>query len=75
MGVMRIMGAKTGDTEATWDPTNLRSTKDAKGVFDKNLGRGLLAFAPGGDDGGSVRLREFDPNAQEIIFTKQFVGG
>ena len=73
MGVMRILG-KEGDVESRWDPNNAKSLQKALEKFTElHETRRMLAFETGSE--GSTLVKEFNPNAQEIVFTPQFQGG
>lgn len=74
MGVMRVLNIK-GDTETRWDPNSKISTMKASAVFEVNKRLGLVAYKVDEHGVGSEQIKAFDPEAHEIIFTRQHVGG
>lgn len=74
MGVMRVLNSK-GDTETRWDPKSKISTMKASATFEVNKRLGLRAFKVDEHGVGSEQIEKFDPEAHEIIFTRQHVGG
>jgi hypothetical protein len=66
-----------GDTKLIWNRSNTDEVENARATFDrltKNLK--YAAYSVKGKDGekGEV-LREFDPNAERIIFAPPMIGG
>ncbi len=73
MGQMSVMG-KRGDSVITWDPKNEESTKTAKQAFETITRQGMQPYLADGTGRGEA-IREFDPEAREIIFTPPMSGG
>lgn len=67
-----------GDTKTIWDPRNPDEVAAARAQFDTLVGtKRFSAFRVSPEDPNEpgVRLREFDPNAQRIIFIPPVAGG
>jgi hypothetical protein len=69
-GILRVLSSR-GDDEYAWE--DRKSTAAAKKVFDDLIAKHHAAFAK--KDDGHERIKEFDPNAKEIIMVKPLVGG
>ena len=65
---------RSGDTAVQWAPENQTETETAKQVFDRFAAAGYAMFRaePGTT---ATQIREFDPEAKEIVATRPFVGG
>ena len=76
MHAMAVMG-KEGDTKHIWDKTKPAEVEAAKGMWDKLVKENrYLAFSVTGKDGAKgEQMREFDPNAERIIFVPAMQGG
>lgn len=69
MGVIRKLGVE-GDVETAWEVGDDGTVKEARQVFDLAVKeKQYLAFADG------EQVREFVPEAGEIILTRRLVGG
>jgi hypothetical protein len=66
MGMLRITDS-TGDTRLPWDENSLDAVK---AVFDRNMGKGYAAFKD-----AKQRIKEFDPDAEEIIMVAPIQAG
>lgn len=64
----------TGDTRVQWDSTDDTEVEIARAAFIKARQGGKLAYKIE-DDGENVQLHQFDPEAREILFVPQHVGG
>lgn len=73
MGIIRWMCAD-GDTQLAWDTCNPASIDRAREMIERAFreGRGVFGLD---ETGVGVRLREFDPNAREIVVIPQIKGG
>lgn len=69
-GVLRVL-SRNGDDEYPWE--NEKTAEDAKRMFDDLIVKRHAAFAKRVD--GHERIKEFDPNAEEIIMVRPLVGG
>jgi hypothetical protein len=72
---MAIMD-ETGDTKIMWSRDNEDEIAVARRTFDDMKKKGYTAFRVTGKDGvAGEQMREFDPGAERIIFTKPQAGG
>jgi hypothetical protein len=74
MHSMHMLG-RQGDTETHWDPADPESVRTARRLFEQYKNARCLAFTirePGGD---AFQIRDFDPEAGEIVVTRPLVGG
>ena len=69
-GKLRVLSSR-GDDEYAW--TDKKSADKAMKVFDDLIAKKHAAFAKRGDS--HERIKEFDPDASEIIMVKPLVGG
>ena len=74
MGIMHVLG-KSGDSETRWDPADPQSVKQARERFEEYRRRGLLAFVASEAGAEAVHVRDFHPEAGEIVFTRPLIGG
>lgn len=76
-GVLSVPGATTGHTEITWDPDNEAEVAVARAAFDAAKAGGLRAYRRGDGEHGTVGgvIKEFDPDAGEIVIIPRPVGG
>lgn len=61
----------TGDTEVKWDPNVQVEVDAARAQFDLLKGKGYLAYRK---DDNQV-IRDFDPDAREIVMKQPTAGG
>lgn len=74
-GEMAVMG-KEGDTKIIWDKSKKVEVDNAKASFDRLIKEGYSAFLVAGDKGEKDRqIKEFDPNAERLIFVPPFQAG
>jgi len=67
---------KSGDTKIIWDSEKPVEVENAKETFNRFKKKGYLAFKVVGKEGTkSEQLREFDSDAERIIFSPPIVGG
>ena len=67
---------ETGDTKILWSRDNEDEVAVARKTFDEMKKKGFTAFRVTGKDGvAGEQMREFDPAAERIIFTKPHAGG
>jgi hypothetical protein len=66
----------TGDTMVRWDPRNPVEVAVARQAFTARRAQGALAYrvTNGGRTQGEA-IRDFDPEAREIVLTPQMQGG
>ncbi len=62
---------KSGDAHITWDDANVA---DAKQMFADLKGKGYMAFRVK-DGAKDEQIRDFDPEAKEIIMVPPMRGG
>lgn len=75
LNVFAVLGLN-GDTKHVWDKTKPVEVKAAKELFERMRKEGYLAFSVKAENGEkNLQLHEFDPNAQQVIFTPQMQGG
>ena len=74
MGRLRILG-KDGDREMPWTPADSRQLTAVRCEFETLLRAGYQAYSL--DDTGRTgeHLRQFNPEAAEIILAPRFRGG
>jgi hypothetical protein len=66
----------TGDTKIMWSKDNEDEIENARRSFDNMKKKGYTAFRVTGKNGEpGEQMREFDPDAERIIFTKPQAGG
>jgi hypothetical protein len=65
-----------GDTKIIWDRTNDAEVQNARQTFKHFKDKKYAAYSVRGKEGekGEV-IRDFDPDAERIIFAPPFVGG
>ena len=64
----------SGDRQVTWQPDNPSEVAAAKAIFDAVKRRGYLVYSqPVG--GSGVAVRQFDPNAEDLIAVPPIVAG
>jgi len=67
---------ETGDTKIMWSKDNEDEIEVARATFKKMKDKGYTAFRVTGKNGEpGEQMREFDPDAERIIFTKPQAGG
>lgn len=72
--VIRVLD-RTGDTTTTWRPSYKVEVKQAETVFKEMAGKGYAMFAVAEPKAKPIQIREFDPEAHEIIAVPQLKGG
>ena len=74
MGTMSTMGRK-GDVKVSWNPDNKKEVEAAKRIFEENIKKGFAAFQEtrGGKKG--VQVKEFNKNAESVLFIPPVQGG
>lgn len=72
MGVFRKLGSN-GDTAVMWKPESKAEVKAAESAYDAARKAGLATYEV--KDGESELIREFNPNAEEIVAFAPIVGG
>lgn len=71
---LRILD-KTGDTQLTWDPTNVEEVASVREKFNEIVkGLGFLAYTVPTDGSQGEVIREFDPEHSTVL-TPQMQGG
>jgi hypothetical protein len=67
---------ETGDTKIMWSKDNDDEIEVARNAFDKMKKKGYTAFRVVGKAGEpGEQMKDFDPTAERIIFTKPQAGG
>lgn len=67
--LFRILTQKDGDKRVVWDSTSFQEIRDAKGMFDDLVSKGLVPYRVGEQgENTNETMPEFDPSAEEIIF-------
>jgi hypothetical protein len=76
VGVNRILD-QNGDTTVAWDVYDLESIRVAEELFARLTAERKIPFARavGAPAEEAVQIREFDPNAEEIIWVRPIAGG
>lgn len=72
--VLRVLN-RTGDTPTAWAVEDKASVQVAKSKFDALVGEGHLMFEAQAPGKTPELVREFNPEAFEIVAVKRFVGG
>ena len=65
----------TGDTRITWDPTNATEVEMAREAFEKAKENRYLAYTTDRAGNKGEVIRDFDPEAGDIVMSPQLVGG
>jgi len=73
-GTMSIM-CKHGDSKFHWNKKDPQSVAAAKEVFDAHQGKGYLAFSMNAKGDQGEQMRQFDPEAESVLFMPQMQGG
>lgn len=73
MNTLRVCN-RAGDSVTTWDPDDASLVQEAKRVFDAFKRHNYLAYKKKEGNAGE-QLREFDPNAHEIVMHEPLIGG
>jgi hypothetical protein len=76
MGTIRVMGA-SGDTATVWAPEDEAAVAEAERIFKEATAQGRAAFATlvGQKPEEAERVREFNPEAEEIVIIAPMAGG
>ena len=74
MGKMYVL-SRRGDTERTWDPADPNEAAKARKEFERYQADRCLAFSTPDTGGDASLIREFDPDASEIVVTRPLKGG
>ena len=76
MGIMRIVD-ETGDSTLTWSVEDERSVVEAAEMFTHLAAMKRLPFAraKGAPASEAELVRQFDPEAEEIVWVRPVVGG
>jgi hypothetical protein len=72
VGMLRVLN-DTGDSAVTWKPGNKVETEAAEIAFKAFQREGSLAFEQ--KDGRDVQVKEFNPDATDIIIVRPISGG
>ena len=70
--VLRILD-ESGDTQLRFDPEDAASVREVEERFEELMRRNFVAFDVSTQPGRIIR--EFDPEAREVIVSHQFSGG
>jgi hypothetical protein len=74
VGIMAILDS-TGDTRHTWDRKNAEEVAQMREIFDSMKAKGYVAYSVKRDGSKDKAIKEFDPDAEKIIFAPRLVGG
>lgn len=74
MGEMRVMGRK-GDTKISWNPDNRTEVDEARKAFNAYKDKGFAAFKVSKRGAKGEQVRDFCPDAEEILFVPPIQGG
>ena len=66
---------RSGDERTVFDTADSEQVELAMEHFNALIGRGLFASVPSGDGHSGRAIKEFDPEAETIIFRTQYAGG
>lgn len=72
--VMAILDS-TGDTRHTWDRNNAEEVAEMRALFDRMKAKGMVAYSVKRSGEKDKTIKQFDPNAEKIIFAPATVGG
>jgi hypothetical protein len=72
---MKCMDASQGDTRVFWDPKKPVEVDAARRAFEHLLANGYCAYQMEQGDKRGKLVREFCPDAQEIIMCAPLAGG
>jgi len=67
-GMFRILNQIDGDKRLVWNRMNMADINEAEKMFNSFIGEGMVAHRIGGDGKPGVKIENFDPTAEEIIF-------
>lgn len=73
MGLLLIMNSN-GDTRVAWDGADTESIERARRMVEEAYAEGKGVFRLD-DEGMATRLKEFDPDAREIVVIPRLRGG
>lgn len=73
MGLLLIMDSR-GDTRVAWDAADTESLEQARRMVEDAYSEGKGVFRLDGD-GAAVRLKEFAPDAEQIVVIPRLRGG
>ena len=71
---LSVMDA-SGDKEVTWQPDSPSEVAAARAIFDAVKRRGYLLYSQPAAGGSGVAVRQFDPNAENMIAVPPIVAG
>jgi len=74
MSLLRILG-KDGDREIPWDPADPQQLDDVQCRFETLLRQGYQAYSLDANGRTGEHLRQFTPEADEIVLAPRFRGG
>jgi len=66
---------ETGDTRIEWNPSDKDEVEMARKAFKAAQDKKMLIYKTRRDGSRGEQMREFDPNAERIVATRQTVGG
>lgn len=75
-GTMRVLSQSAGDTRVTWSRRNAAEVAAARRSFDEltSAPNNFAAFSVSAGQRGE-RIKEFDPEAEEILIVPPVAGG
>ena len=74
MGRLRILGTD-GDREMPWNPADSGQLAAVRGAFEALLRAGYQAYSLDANGRTGEQLRQFTPDAAEIVLAPRFRGG
>ena len=75
--MFRIITREDGDKRVTWNSGSIQQRGDAAQFFRKLIDQGMKAFKVGVSGKPTEEMKEFDPDAEEVLFMPMpaIVGG
>ncbi len=74
MGEMSVLNRK-GDSKILWSSDNADEVANARRSLNDMTAKGFSAFRMKKDGTPSVRMTEFDPEAEKVVLVPALVGG
>ena len=74
MPSMSVMDS-TGHSKIDWDPSDPESVSDAEQMFDDLTEKGYAAFRIKYEASQGEQIKDFDPDAHELIMVPPLAGG
>lgn len=75
MSVLEVMTAKEGHLTVGWDQENEQETRVARETFTRMMGKGYAAYRNTEGAAPGEQIREFDPEAENILLMPPMAAG